>query len=72
MPTAELTILTTGDISRMTGVPAPIVRKILDRVDLGQLVGRYRMISGDDLDRALLALRAAGYDPKPTDGGIGE
>ena len=59
--TAALEIVSTGDIAERYGVDIQAVRRVLDRIDLGQKIGRYRVVAEADLDTVEVALRAAGY-----------
>lgn len=59
--TAALEIVSTGDIAARFGVPVHAVRNILDRIGLGQKIGRYRVVAAEDLGTVEVALRAAGY-----------
>jgi hypothetical protein len=63
--TASLEIVSTGTIAEKFDVPVHVVRKVLDRIGLGQKIGRYRVVAIDDLDRVELALRAAGALKRP-------
>jgi hypothetical protein len=59
--TGALELVSTGDIGKRFGVPSYVVRKVLDRIDLGQKIGRYRCVAEEDVPIVETALRAAGY-----------
>lgn len=62
MTTAELSIMTIGEIAERTGAPTWAVRRTLDAMRLGKRVGPgMRVISGDDLPIVEAELRRRGY-----------
>lgn len=67
--TADLDLLSTGEIAEMYGVDPQVVRKVLDRIGLGKRIGRYRVVAAEDVGQVELALRAAGY-PKAEPVGV--
>lgn len=63
--TAGLSIVSTGDISERFGVDGQQVRRVLDRLGIGQKIGRYRVVAEADMDTVELALIAAGFLARP-------
>jgi DNA-binding LacI/PurR family transcriptional regulator len=66
--TESLDVLSTGDIARRFGVPTYAVRRVLDRLGIGRMVGRYKAVSAEDAELVGMALKAAGYHPKQIGG----
>lgn len=50
-----------GDLARAHGVSEHCVRRVFDRLSLGQRVGRNRVITSNELPQIEIGLRAAGY-----------
>jgi hypothetical protein len=63
MSQSQTVLLSTRDIAKRYGVPLQRVVRVVDRLELGQRVGRNRVIRSEHLEHVELGLRAAGFLP---------
>lgn len=60
-------LYSTRDVSRAVGVPLASVVRVADRLGLGRRVGRNRILTGEEVERVEIGLRAAGVMQRAED-----
>jgi hypothetical protein len=61
MPDDHIPLHTTRELSKQYGVGIDCVRRLVDRLGLGQRVGRNRVLSASDVPSLETALRAGAH-----------